>query len=130
MDLSGWFDGWERMSPNKVAVHFEGHDITYSDMAVRIRRLSAMLESEYGIGRGDRVAHVGYNSPELFDLFFACARLGAICVTLNWRLTPVELKIMLGREGLVPPLTRARLAELAARFPDAEQRSEPANDGQ
>ena len=35
-----------------------------------------------------------------------------------WRLTPVELKIMLGREGLVPPLTRARLAELAAAFPD------------
>ncbi|MFN6926022.1 MAG: rcc01693 family protein [Tabrizicola sp.] len=36
-----------------------------------------------------------------------------------WRLTPVELRIMLGREGLVPPLTRARLAELAAAFPDA-----------
>jgi uncharacterized phage protein (TIGR02216 family) len=35
-----------------------------------------------------------------------------------WRLTPVELRIMLGREGLVPPLTRARLAELAAAFPD------------
>jgi len=38
-----------------------------------------------------------------------------------WRLTPVELKIMLGREGLVPPLTRARLAELAAAFPDAKK---------
>ena len=38
-----------------------------------------------------------------------------------WRLTPVELKIMLGREGLVPPLTRARLAELAAAFPDARK---------
>ena len=38
-----------------------------------------------------------------------------------WRLTPVELKIMLGREGLVPPLTRARLAELAAAFPDVKK---------
>jgi uncharacterized phage protein (TIGR02216 family) len=38
--------------------------------------------------------------------------------TVFWRLTPVELKIMLGREGSVPPLTRARLAELAAAFPD------------
>ncbi|MFN3282467.1 MAG: rcc01693 family protein [Tabrizicola sp.] len=38
-----------------------------------------------------------------------------------WRLTPVELRIMLGREGLVPPLTRARLAELAAAFPDARK---------
>jgi uncharacterized phage protein (TIGR02216 family) len=38
-----------------------------------------------------------------------------------WRLTPVELKIMLGRENLVPPLTRARLAELAAAFPDVRK---------
>ena len=38
-----------------------------------------------------------------------------------WRLTPVELKIMLGREGLVPPLTRAPLAALAAAFPDVRK---------
>ena len=38
-----------------------------------------------------------------------------------WRLTPVELRIMLGREGMVPPLTRARLAELAAAFPDVQK---------
>ena len=41
--------------------------------------------------------------------------------TVFWRLTPLELKIMLGREGLVPPLTRARLAELAAAFPDVRK---------
>lgn len=41
--------------------------------------------------------------------------------TVFWRLTPVELKIMLGREGMVPPLTRARLAELAAAFPDVRK---------
>lgn len=35
-----------------------------------------------------------------------------------WRLTPVELRIMLGRESGVPPLTRARLEELAAVFAD------------
>lgn len=38
-----------------------------------------------------------------------------------WRLTPVELRIMLGRECVVPPLTRARLAELAAAFPDVKK---------
>ncbi|AWD23239.1 rcc01693 family protein [Fuscovulum blasticum] len=35
-----------------------------------------------------------------------------------WRLTPVELRIMLGIEQGAAPLTRARLAELAAAFPD------------
>jgi uncharacterized phage protein (TIGR02216 family) len=35
-----------------------------------------------------------------------------------WRLTPVELRILLGAEALAPPLTRARLEELARSFPD------------
>jgi uncharacterized phage protein (TIGR02216 family) len=39
-----------------------------------------------------------------------------------WRLTPVELRIMLGAEQLAPPLTRARLAELAAAFPDMAEK--------
>ena len=38
-----------------------------------------------------------------------------------WRLSPVELRIMLGAEAAVPPLTRARLEELAAAFPDVRQ---------
>ena len=38
-----------------------------------------------------------------------------------WRLTPIELKIMLGAEGTAPALTRARLEELAAAFPDGRK---------
>ena len=38
-----------------------------------------------------------------------------------WRLTPVELKIMLGAENTAPALTRARLEELAAAFPDGRK---------
>jgi uncharacterized phage protein (TIGR02216 family) len=39
-----------------------------------------------------------------------------------WRLSPVELRIMLGADQ-TPALTRARFEELAAAFPDA--RPEP-----
>lgn len=35
-----------------------------------------------------------------------------------WRLTPAELAVMLGEVAGAPPLTRDRLAELAARWPD------------
>ncbi len=35
-----------------------------------------------------------------------------------WRLSPIELRIMLGADSALPPLTRDRLAELAAAFPD------------
>jgi uncharacterized phage protein (TIGR02216 family) len=37
-----------------------------------------------------------------------------------WRLTPMELRLMLGAEAMMPPLTRARLEELARRYPDAK----------
>ena len=35
-----------------------------------------------------------------------------------WRLSPVELRVMLGLEAGAAPLTRARLDELARAFPD------------
>jgi len=35
-----------------------------------------------------------------------------------WRLTPAELALMMGEAAAHPPLTRARLSELAARWPD------------
>jgi uncharacterized phage protein (TIGR02216 family) len=37
-----------------------------------------------------------------------------------WHLTPVELRMMLGEVQAAPPLTRARLMELAAAFPDRQ----------
>ena len=35
-----------------------------------------------------------------------------------WRLSPIELRIMLGAENAGVPVTRMRLEELAAAFPD------------
>jgi uncharacterized phage protein (TIGR02216 family) len=35
-----------------------------------------------------------------------------------WALTPVEFLVKLGLDGAEAPLNRARLFELAARFPD------------
>ena len=35
-----------------------------------------------------------------------------------WRLSPIELRIMLGAENAATPVTRTRLEELAAAFPD------------
>ena len=45
--------------------------------------------------RGDRVAWLGYNCPEMLVLMFALARLGAILVPLNWRLTAAEHRTIL-----------------------------------
>jgi fatty-acyl-CoA synthase len=41
------------------------------------------------------VAYLGQNAPELLDLLFACARLGAILVPLSARMPAAELEVVL-----------------------------------
>ena len=49
----------------------------------------------WGIGRGDRVAILAANHPDYLALLYACARLGAMLVPLNWRLaTPEQVFIL------------------------------------
>ncbi len=80
----------------KEAVRDLGSDrsFTYGDLDRRIDALAAYMAS-LGIGRGDRVAVLAHNGVEFFDVQFACGRLGAISVLLNWRLTVPELEYIL-----------------------------------
>ena len=48
--------------------------------------MTEVLTGPLDVGRGDRVAFLGFNSPEMIAILFACARIGAIVVPLNWRL--------------------------------------------
>ncbi|MCI0548891.1 MAG: long-chain fatty acid--CoA ligase [Candidatus Rokubacteria bacterium] len=90
-----------------MAIHFEGRDVTYAELGARVDRLAAALAVELGVEPGDRVAHLGLNSPDLLELLFACARIGAILVPLNWRLTPAEHAVLLANAE-----PRALLVEL------------------
>ena len=45
--------------------------------------------------KGDRVAILSQNCAEFFELEFACAKVGAIELPLNWRLTKPELEYIL-----------------------------------
>ncbi len=96
MNISNWIDRHADFSPDKAAIHFEGQDISYAGLADRIARLAAGLRDGLGIRRGDRLAYLGPNTPELLELVFAAARIGAILVPLNWRLAPGEHGYILG----------------------------------
>ncbi len=68
-----------------------GRRLTYAAFDDRIGRLATSLRSEYGVARGDRVGVLAHNSSDLFEIQFACTRLGAVFVPMNWRLTVPEL---------------------------------------
>ncbi len=88
-----WIDHHARNRPSKEAVRDLGtsRSFTYAELDQRVEATAAYLASA-GVGRGDRVGVLAHNGVEFFDLQFACARLGAICVLLNWRLTVTELE--------------------------------------
>ncbi|HVU10296.1 MAG TPA: long-chain fatty acid--CoA ligase [Phototrophicaceae bacterium] len=77
-------------SPDQLAVVDAGktphRTFTYSELNNRANRLANWLRDGAGIQKGDRVAILAYNGVEYLDTFFACGKLGAILVCLNWRL--------------------------------------------
>jgi fatty-acyl-CoA synthase len=89
VNLSRIVAHWAQFRPNGVAVHFAGEDITWAALLRRVDAATLRLAS-LGLNRGDRVAYLGYNHPEILALLFACARLGALLVPLNFRLAPAE----------------------------------------
>ena len=89
-DICQWIETHADFVPEKLAVRFEGREITYRQLLLQIRTTAAVLKASHDIGRGDRIAYLGFNSPEMLVLFFACARLGALLLPLNWRLTVSE----------------------------------------
>lgn len=95
MNVADWIEKWARATPGKTALRFEGGEMTYPQFNDAIKASARMLRNELGIKPGDRVAYLGQNHPQTLVLVFACARLGAIFVPLNWRLAPREHLIML-----------------------------------
>lgn len=67
-------------------------------LARQASAMAAMLVGQ-GVGRGDRVAWLGANDASQLALLFACARIGAVQVPLNWRLAPDELRFILADSG-------------------------------
>src|SRR5674476_776609 len=78
------------LSPTNRALTFEGTTWTYAHLLDSIDRFAGSLRGE-GVAPGDRVAFLGFNHPVFLITMFAAARLGAIFVPLNFRLTSSEL---------------------------------------
>lgn len=81
---------------DKMAIHDLASDrtFTYEEMNDRTARLATALATDFGVGFGDRVAVLAENDSNFFEVQFACWKLGAIFVPLNWRLALPELEFI------------------------------------
>jgi len=114
MTIDRWIANIATRTPDKPALIFGDVSLSYADMARRIETRAAELAG-VGLVRGDRVAWYGLNHPDVFVLLFACARIRAILVPLNWRLAEAEVAAIVGNAA-------PRLLFHDAHFADAARR--------
>src|SRR6185437_4695551 len=98
-DISLWIERHAGFHPGRTAIRFQGQTLSYANLAHGIERAAAMLRGELGLRRGDRIAWLGLNHPDMLGLLFAAARCGLILVPINWRLAPPEIGFLLRDAG-------------------------------
>ncbi|HEY3471713.1 MAG TPA: AMP-binding protein [Amycolatopsis sp.] len=83
-----------RVNEGRIAVTFEGRDVTYDELDERSDRLAAGLHAA-GFRHGDRVGVLLHNRVEWVELFFAVAKLGGVVVPVNYLLKAAEVRYIL-----------------------------------
>ena len=107
---------------NKEAVSCGNTRYTWNEYDQRTDALARGLAS-LGINRGDRVAVLMLNCHRYFELYYACARMGAAVVPLNIRLARPEIVFILNdseSKALIVDKTFAPYATGRDTFPSVE----------
>jgi fatty-acyl-CoA synthase len=83
---------------DKTAITYGDRELTYREMATFTTRVARALESS-GVEKGDRVAFLCPNIPEMLVAHFAVPLAGAVLVAVNTRLSPEEIRYILDHSG-------------------------------
>ncbi|NCX57671.1 MAG: fatty-acid--CoA ligase [Rhodobacteraceae bacterium] len=83
-----------------VSVRTEGdmHRYNYTDCLSRVCKLANALVS-LGIKKGDRVATLAWNGYRHLELYYGISGIGAVCHTINPRLSPEQMLYIIEHAG-------------------------------
>jgi acyl-CoA synthetase (AMP-forming)/AMP-acid ligase II len=105
----------------KTAVVSGNLRLTYGELNRRVNRLARVL-LESGIKKGDKIASLLFNSPQVIEIYFAAARIGAISVPINYRLVDTEIEYILDQSDSVALIFDSELAPTIAKLPPTDLR--------
>ncbi len=105
--------------PHDIAVVHGARRYTWAETYARSRRLASALQRR-GIGAGETVSAMAFNTPEMFELHFGVPMSGAVLNALNTRLDAGSIAFMLEHcaakvlitDTEAAPIVRAALAML------------------
>src|SRR6185295_15103878 len=87
-----------KLYSDREAVVDEDLRLTYAQFFDRCDRWSSALQS-LGVRQGDRVAYISLNTHAMLESFYAVPQIGAICVPINYRLTPNDFVYLINHSG-------------------------------
>ncbi len=110
-----------RSWPDKPALLGLERSYTWAELDAEVNRAAALLAAA-GIGPGDPVAMLLTKRPEVVVAFFACARVGAIYVPVNFKLHPDQVldqfRVAGVNAAVVEPQFEGLLRHLLSALPD------------
>ena len=113
-DFVSMLDQHARTLPHKECLRAAGRAWTYAELAEQSRRAATVLRAQ-GIGPGDRVALLCFNTPGFVIALFGAWRLGAAVVPINHKLQAPEVDYVLAHAKAKLCVLDGALAPLAQR---------------
>ncbi|CEA03811.1 acyl-CoA synthetase [Pseudomonas saudimassiliensis] len=92
--LTEYLRHWATTTPDKPAVRFYGHDLSYAELNELSDRFAALLLDQ-GVQAGDRIAVFLPNCPQLHIVFYGILKAGAVHAPVSPMATATELAYQL-----------------------------------
>ncbi len=102
-----------RIYPNRTAVIHGERRFTYAQFLERSRRLASAL-ARAGVGKGDTVAIMAPNTPQMLEAHYAVPMLGAVLCSINIRLDAAAIGFILRHSESKVVLTDTEFAAVMA----------------
>jgi fatty-acyl-CoA synthase len=99
--------------PQRPALIWGDKTWTWQQLNARVDGLAHGLAA-LGIGKGDRVLMQSRNCNQMFESMFACFKLGAVWVPVNFRLTPEDVGNLALSAGAVAIISQAEFGDHVA----------------
>lgn len=95
LTLGDWLEKWAKETPSKEAIVYSDRNLrfTYGQLNERVDNLAKGF-LEIGVEKGSHVGIWATNVPDWLTILYACAKIGAICVTVNTSYKQSELEYL------------------------------------
>lgn len=99
-------------TPGALAVVDGERRLTYAELNAAVNRFAGGLRAR-GLGRGDSLALMSGNSAEFLITYYACAKLGVVCVPVNLSWRAAETEYVLRHAAVRALVVEAQLLDAA-----------------